>query len=406
MNRVSIVESYVDSIFESITSAQERKAAYIHTYGVADCCALIAVKRGQNPELAYVCGLLHDIYSYKTGVSAFHAMNGSEMVRVAFKYELKDLFTEDEQTIIKSALFHHSDKEHIHGEYDETLKDADVLQHWLNSMINDAVGTSARLINLQKELGLPLRSVPVSAQKVAPDSGLSAQKVALGSECGVQEVMPGSNFSAHQDKKISGFSRAALADVAEKLAAKRICGERTDHDFMEIIKYFPEKTAFDELKNGWCAAFVYHCVILAGLDIPIKYSPAAKSRFAGVAAWLEWGRDNGFCFHDQEGGGQGGWGDQSGSDSQDGRGGLTPARGDIVIYDKLIFSKDIPEDKPFYDHIGILLSVTGDSITVAEGNIDNKNSSGIICRKRNEKIGCYLRIPDNYQYECWHAVRL
>lgn len=161
MNRVGTVKCYVDSILESIASIQERTAAFVHTYGVAECCVLIAIKRGQNPELAYICGLLHDIYSYNTGVHSFHSINGSEMVRVAFKYELKDLFTEEEQTIIKSALFHHSDKEHIHDGYDEILKDADVLQHWLCSLSND-VWMVVRLINLQKEFGLPLSSVPMN----------------------------------------------------------------------------------------------------------------------------------------------------------------------------------------------------------------------------------------------------
>lgn len=55
------------------------------------------------------------------------------MVRVAFKRELVNVFSEDERKIILSAIFHHSDKKHIHDEYDELLKDADVLQHFLFS---------------------------------------------------------------------------------------------------------------------------------------------------------------------------------------------------------------------------------------------------------------------------------
>nr|WP_252187525.1 CHAP domain-containing protein [Anaeromonas gelatinilytica] len=150
---------------------------------------------------------------------------------------------------------------------------------------------------------------------------------------------------------------------------------------MKIIKYYPEITAFDELIYAWCAAFVYHCAILAGLDIPIRYKPMANTRFACVEAWLEWGKKNEFCLHEKDG--------------------FTPSRGDIIIYNNIIPPENKPENTPWYDHIGILLSVDSENIIVAEGNIDNKNISGIICRNRNERIGCYVRIPDNYEYDGW-----
>lgn len=56
-----MIKQYVDKIIKSIASAEERKNAYIHTYGVAQCCSIIAGRRGLNPELAYISGLLYDI---------------------------------------------------------------------------------------------------------------------------------------------------------------------------------------------------------------------------------------------------------------------------------------------------------------------------------------------------------
>ena len=84
-----------------------------------------------------------------------------------------------------------------------------------------------------------------------------------------------------------------LGDIAERLARKEIVGERLDADFMKIINHFPEASSFDELTHAWCAAFVYHCCILAGLPLPIRNAPtaarASNYRFACVMAWYEWG---------------------------------------------------------------------------------------------------------------------
>ncbi len=40
-------------------------------------------------------------------------------------------------------------------------------------------------------------------------------------------------------------------------------------------------------------------------------------------------------------------------------------------------------------------------MSVAEGNVGNRNVSGIVERKRDGTIGCYIRIPENYQYDGW-----
>ena len=346
MERKELVQAYVDEIFSDMED-DKRIVSYHHTGGVALLCSLFAKKRDLDSELAYICGLLHDVYPPKGGVRFFHAVNGAEMVRAAFKNELKGLFTDEEQVFICSAIFHHSDKTHLHDAYDEILKDADLMQHWLLKSEKEKYIT-LRMVNLQKELSLPVSELP--------------------------EKKPNRFF-------ISAFKRSAFADIAEELAYKPIRGEKADEDFMQIIRYFPEKTAFNELKNAWCAAFVFHCAITAGLKLPIRYAPTANTRFACVEAWLEWGQKNGFCHWEKDG--------------------FIPERGDIVIYNNLIPPENKPKDCPWYDHIGIVLDADGSTLTAAEGNVNNQNISGIVERERKAHIGCFLRIPEDYVWDGW-----
>lgn len=45
LNRIEIVRAYVEDILKNISSDDHRKTAYIHTYGVAEACSIIAGKR-------------------------------------------------------------------------------------------------------------------------------------------------------------------------------------------------------------------------------------------------------------------------------------------------------------------------------------------------------------------------
>jgi len=112
---------------------------------------------------------------------------------------------------------------------------------------------------------------------------------------------------------------------------------------MKIIRYYPEDNAFDELKNSWCAAFVYHCCMEAGLSLPIRDPYTAKQeascRFAGVGAWYQWGMENGFCCFEKNG--------------------FTPNSGDILIYNNILPKKNKPVNSRWHDHIGIVLSHDG-----------------------------------------------
>jgi hypothetical protein len=352
MTRLETVRAYADEIFKNNPDENEKRAAYIHSYGVSQCCALLAIKRGLDPELATAIGLLHDVYSYKTSATEEHAVNGAEMVRVAFKYELNGLFSENEQTLIKSAIYHHSDKGLVHDEYDELLKDADIFQNWLYDMTNEKKHTD-RVKSVIRELSLPMPDYPFYPHYLRP---ISAQ-----------------------------YDQNKTADFAETLAAKRVEGVLNDRDFVRITRYFPEKNAYGELKNAWCAAFVYHCVYETGLCLPIRPIHNAKglsdTRLACVVAWYEWGEANGFCRFEKDG--------------------YEPQRGDIVIYSGIIPKEDKSPDSTWCDHIGVVLSCDGSELTVAEGNVGNKNVAGIVKRKREDTIGCYLNISPDYRFDGW-----
>ena len=76
MERIGAVQARVDRIVAGQTDATDIKFGYVHLYSVSQACALLAMKRQENVELAAIAGLLHDIYAYKTGARTDHAHQG------------------------------------------------------------------------------------------------------------------------------------------------------------------------------------------------------------------------------------------------------------------------------------------------------------------------------------------
>lgn len=129
MNRIEILRQYIDNLLLNMSDVYERRCAYIHLYGVAQYCALIALKRGENVELATMAGMLHDIYSYAKMDTKDHAKKGAALSKEIL-ISLK-ITNEEETNIICDAIYTHSDKETVHLNFNEILIDADVLQHCL-----------------------------------------------------------------------------------------------------------------------------------------------------------------------------------------------------------------------------------------------------------------------------------
>jgi uncharacterized protein len=100
-----------------------------HLYGVSNMCVLLAIRRGLNPEIAAICGILHDIYDAIEKDSEDHAKKGAEEAKKILKSY--NLYSDDEIYHITTAIFKHSDKLNEHESYTEVLIDADVMNHCL-----------------------------------------------------------------------------------------------------------------------------------------------------------------------------------------------------------------------------------------------------------------------------------
>ena len=108
MNRMEKVREKVDDILLHMSDSQERRCAYVHLYGVAQACALLAVRRGVEAELAVIAGMLHDLHAYAAMDARDHAPKSAEMARTLLQ-ELGS-FREDEIAAVCTAIAQHGDR--------------------------------------------------------------------------------------------------------------------------------------------------------------------------------------------------------------------------------------------------------------------------------------------------------
>ncbi len=153
MNRLEDIRKIVDKVLVDQSNLEERRCGYVHLYGVSAICSILALKRGLNVELCTIAGMLHDIWTYKAGYSVDHSKLGSIEARKILNET--SCFSEEEIDIICNSIYRHSNKQEIDNTYDETLKDADVLQHYLYNTSLPIIETEKDRLNmLFKELGI------------------------------------------------------------------------------------------------------------------------------------------------------------------------------------------------------------------------------------------------------------
>ena len=129
MSRIKELQKQVHRILEKMDDNDKRAKAIAHLHGVSLAAVMIAKKRGEDPELAAMAGLLHDLHAYKSGSYDDHAHLGAEYARKLL--EKLELTTQEETDIICSAIWHHYNKAEVNAPMDEVLKDADVIHHSL-----------------------------------------------------------------------------------------------------------------------------------------------------------------------------------------------------------------------------------------------------------------------------------
>ena len=153
MGRLKELRKYVDGELNAMENPDKRNSAIVHLYGVSLAATMIAKKRGQDPELASMAAMLHDLYAYKSGSYDDHAHKGAELAREILGK--LNLTTAGETDIICSAVYHHDDKHVVDGPMDEVLKDADVIHHCMNDL-SKAVKEKekARYESLCREFGM------------------------------------------------------------------------------------------------------------------------------------------------------------------------------------------------------------------------------------------------------------
>jgi putative nucleotidyltransferase with HDIG domain len=132
MGRLKDLRKTVDAKLMTMENEEKRNSAVVHLYGVSLAAALIAKKRGLDPELCSMAAMLHDIAAYMNGSYEDHARKGAVMAKEILE-ELNQT-SEEENELICSMIYHHDDKHVIDSAYDEVLKDADVIHHCFNDL--------------------------------------------------------------------------------------------------------------------------------------------------------------------------------------------------------------------------------------------------------------------------------
>ena len=153
MDRVSQVEAFAFERFNQIDDAKWRTRAVYHSHAVSLICVLLAKKRGLDPEIAAITGLLHDLYAYERRDYADHAHKGAARAKEVLAS--LGLTTAAENEAIASAIDHHDDLTLVDGPMDEVLKDADLIDNAMSHPAREVKENEAeRIRRIREELGL------------------------------------------------------------------------------------------------------------------------------------------------------------------------------------------------------------------------------------------------------------
>lgn len=158
-NRLQWCEELWDRLLLACPANEETQEGRRHMSSVSAIAGKLARLRGVDEELAWLAGFYHDLAAVETGIRKEHAHTGAARTRELLgKLVTGEMpgprFTENEMDDLCAAIYFHTDKDKIHFPLAEVLKDADLLDRFLDCPdYNPGRKSTERLVRLRAELG-------------------------------------------------------------------------------------------------------------------------------------------------------------------------------------------------------------------------------------------------------------
>lgn len=156
-NRFENIKKIAFDILQQRRSS-ELKNGWFHLSSVAALSGLLANKRCLNSEICQTAGILHDLWLYLNLPLDRERHKKHDELGASFANDILQesrLYSVTECTLIVKIIRAHNKKDMEHDEYEELLKDADALQHYINSSDYDKrYNYHGRIEPLLKELNI------------------------------------------------------------------------------------------------------------------------------------------------------------------------------------------------------------------------------------------------------------
>ena len=133
MNNIESVRDFILKQFQTQMDIPFRNIGIEHTLQVVSYALILSKKRDVDMQEAVISAYFHDISTYQSHYAHNHASRSADFARLHLP-KITNLNTEQIHRIVK-AILNHSNKEAIHDNLSELLKDADVLSHYYSGTI-------------------------------------------------------------------------------------------------------------------------------------------------------------------------------------------------------------------------------------------------------------------------------
>ncbi len=129
MNRFEYMKDIFFKMVEDQCFGIMKQKSYFHSIQVMTICQQLSLKKHLNLELVSIMALFHDYSQYVYHSSFQHALKSAQATKDIMLQS--NLFSDEEINCVYQAILHHSDKDKIHDDYSELLKDGDIIAQYL-----------------------------------------------------------------------------------------------------------------------------------------------------------------------------------------------------------------------------------------------------------------------------------